>query len=169
MEANMNRYVMMLTAVALSMAASSAYGDEIQCRITGELMDASVPVDAFSGGIIGSYEPASGLPTGKRQHRPATILKKLDALSPALFQAAVTNRTLAAVECSFYRNAPRKTKQLYYRITLTQPRIVDLSVSGAGPTDTVARETVQFVYHKITLEDVLTGTVAEDFWEIPES
>ncbi len=165
----MNRYMMMLTAVALSMTASLAYGDEIQCRITGELMDATVPVETFSGGIIGNYEPASGMPTGKRQHRPATIVKKLDALSPALFQAAVTNRTLAAVECSFYRDAPRKAKQLYYRITLTQPRIVDLSMSGAGPTDNVARETVQFVYYKITLEDVLTGTVAEDYWESPVS
>lgn len=154
---------------ALSTAASLAYGDEIQCRITGDLMDASVPVETFSGGIIGNYEPASGLPTGKRQHRPATIVKKLDALSPALFQAAVANRTLAALECSFFRDAPRKAKQLYYRITLTQPRIVDLAVSGAGPTDNVARETVQFVYDKITLEDVLTGTVAEDYWEIPVS
>jgi type VI secretion system secreted protein Hcp len=126
----MNRYMMILMTVALSMAASLAYGDEIQCRITGELMDASVTVEIFSGGIIGNYDPASGLPTGKRQHRPATIVKKLDALSPALFQAAVTNRTLTAVECSFYRLKARKAKELYFRITLTQPRIVDLSVSG---------------------------------------
>lgn len=165
----MNRSMMLLTAVAFSMAASLAYGDEIQCRITGELMDASVPVDAFSGGIIGSYAPASGLPTGKHQHRPATIVKKLDALSPALFQAAVTNRTLAAVECSFYRVTTRKAKELYFRITLTQPRIVDLSMSGEGPAGSDARETLQFVYYKITLEDVLTGTVAEDYWEIPVS
>ncbi|NCA89655.1 MAG: hypothetical protein EOM92_12310 [Gammaproteobacteria bacterium] len=73
------------------------------------------------------------------------------------------------MECSFYRVTTRKAKQLYFRITLTQPRIVDLAVNGAGQTDNVARETVQFVYYKITLEDVLTGTVAEDYWEIPVS
>lgn len=161
----MNTHKMMLMAVALSMAGSLAYGDEIQCRITSDLMDATVPVETFSGGIIGNYDPASGQPTGKHRHRPATLVKKLDALSPALFQAAVTNRTLATVECSFYRVAPRKPRQLYFKITLSQPRIVDLAMSGEEPAGSEARETLQFVYHKITLEDVLTGTVAEDFWE----
>ncbi len=165
----MNRYALICMTVAFSMATSFAHGDEVQCRITGEAMDATVLVEHVSGGIIGSYDPASGMPTGKRQHRPTTLVKKLDALSPALFQAAVTNRTLAAVECSFYRVTTRKAKELYFRITLTQPRIVDLSMSGEGPAGSDARETLQFVYYKITLEDVLTGTVAEDYWEIPVS
>ncbi|MFE8035215.1 type VI secretion system tube protein TssD [Thiohalocapsa marina] len=163
----MNRYMSTVIPTVLLMAVSVASGEEIQCRITGETLDAVVPVATFAGGIIGNYDPGSGLPTGKRQHRPVTITKKLDALSPLLFQAAVSNQTLTSMECSFHRVLHKRSQELYFRITLTQPRIVDLALNGDTSQEGAPQETLQFVYYKIALEDVLSGIVTEDYWESP--
>jgi hypothetical protein len=37
-------------------------------------------------GIVSPRDSASGLPTGKRQHKPIVITKELDKSSPLLFQ-----------------------------------------------------------------------------------
>src|SRR4249920_960420 len=41
----------------------------------------------FRHELMSPRDPASGLPTGKRQHRPVIITKEWGAASPQLFQA----------------------------------------------------------------------------------
>jgi type VI secretion system secreted protein Hcp len=166
----MNMKISALAPVAaLALAATTlAHGDNITCTITTNAQnELVVPVVAISGGVQSPYDLGSGLPTGKRQHRPLAITKLLDGVSPQLFQAAVTNQTLASVECSFYRPGPRKTNELYFRITLTNARIVDLAIESSKGI--VIQESMQLVWQQITLEDPISGTAATDNWSQPET
>lgn len=49
-------------------------------------------IDVFSiSGIVLNGEKSSGLPTGKRQHKPITITKRIDKATPMLAQATWTS------------------------------------------------------------------------------
>jgi len=50
---------------------------------------------------VSPRDPASGLPTGKRQHKPISFLKEWGAATPQLFQALVTNENLKTVKFEF--------------------------------------------------------------------
>lgn len=56
------------------------------CDEKGAAVSSSV---ALSHSVISPRDAASGLPTGKRQHKPMTITKELDKSSPQLFSLVV--------------------------------------------------------------------------------
>jgi type VI secretion system secreted protein Hcp len=170
----MKRLTLALFALAALTAASAAQAQHVFCKVTGQkqgviqgdntvkgLQD-FLPVLSISTGVISPRDPASGLPTGKRQHQPLTILKEIDKASPKLFMAAFTNENLTSVDCAFYHNQRNGILQKYFRITLTNASIAETDISGNGQVNDGIRETVQFTYEKITLEDPISGTIAED-------
>ena len=53
--------------------------------------------------------PATGLATGKRQHKPFTITKELDKSTPLLMRAIYTNETLTSVLIGLLSPADGKT------------------------------------------------------------
>lgn len=55
----------------------------------------------FSHEILSPRDAASGLPTGKRQHKPFTIVKPLDKASPVLFEFACANTGIQQVSMTF--------------------------------------------------------------------
>lgn len=57
------------------------------CDAKGVAVSSSV---ALSHSVVSPRDAASGLPTGKRQHKPMTITKELDKSSPQLFSLVVT-------------------------------------------------------------------------------
>ena len=68
-------------------------------RSKGQFQDGSstsIDFSAFTEGVVSPRDPASGLPTGKRSHKPLTITKQIDAASPLLYNACVTNENLTA-------------------------------------------------------------------------
>jgi Type VI secretion system effector, Hcp len=66
----------------------------------------TIPIDAIGHEMIVSpRDPASGLPTGKRQHEPIAITKEIDKSSPLILGALVTNETLTQV---LDRDGPRR-------------------------------------------------------------
>jgi len=52
--------------------------------------------------------------------------------------------------------------QKYFSITLANASIAEDDISGSGQINDGIRESVQFTYQKITLEDLISGTIAED-------
>ena len=52
----------------------------------GELQEAQPPGSAASSNVISPRDAASGLPTGKRQHKPFTITKEVDKGTPAVVE-----------------------------------------------------------------------------------
>jgi type VI secretion system secreted protein Hcp len=127
-----------------------------------------IPVMSFMQELAVPFDPASGLITGRRQHSPISITKSIDRSSPLFFAAAATNETLTSVTCTLYRDADRGGASIpYFRIALTRAAIVDVKDMGDGASGDprgADRERISFVYQKIELTDVESGTVATDDW-----
>jgi len=186
----MKRFVPVLFAAAALSAASLAHAQQVFCKVTGQKqgviagdntirgLEDFIPVLALSEGVSSPRDPASGLPTGKRVHKPFLILKPLDKASPKLFMAAVTNENLTSVDCSIYRRTG--ARQQYFQIKLQDATITSYDIKAREDSDndrdvdtgrgaTLGTfETVQFVFRKITLVDTVSGTVAQDDWEAIE-
>lgn len=58
---------------------------------------ASAPAAQGTQGVISPRDPTSGLPTGKRQHRPLIITKPVDKASPLLAKAAASGTPIPNV------------------------------------------------------------------------
>ncbi|MFP3945074.1 MAG: type VI secretion system tube protein Hcp, partial [Alphaproteobacteria bacterium] len=80
-----------------------------------------------------SSEPnrASGLPTGKRRHKPITILKRVDRASPMLRRAHATRRPLPRVVITGRNSSGAKVKWVIEKVHVTA-----YSVSGSGASAT---------------------------------
>jgi len=116
-----------------------------------------IDVTGFTEGVISPRDAASGLPTGKRQHKPLTITKEIDAASPLLYRACVTNETLPEVVLNLDSpggSTPTTT------VKLTNASCSELEHDGQI-------ETVSFTFQKITWTWINGGITAEDDWESP--
>src|SRR5690349_18385178 len=80
----------------------------------------------------GPRDPASGLPTGKRQHKPIVITKELDKSSPLLYNALVNNENIPEWELQFW--TPQLSaaggvgaEKQHYTIKLTNANIASIA------------------------------------------
>jgi type VI secretion system secreted protein Hcp len=123
--------------------------------------------------VISPRDEASGLPTGKRQHKPIVITKEWGAASPQLFDALVKNEVLTSVVFEFVKTAPDGKEVVYYRVTLTDAAVsdfkeyLDLTEVDGDPYDGRALEDVSFTFRKIELENLEARTTAVDDWSSP--
>jgi type VI secretion system secreted protein Hcp len=118
--------------------------------------------------ISSPRDPASGLPTGKRQHHPVTVTKEQDSTSPGLF-AALTNNEFVDVEIRFMRAnvkgaAGTGGEEHYFTFKLTDGTITEIDTIS-DPGGAIPLERVSFTYHKIEKTYVNGGITAEDDWE----
>src|SRR3954451_7250223 len=109
---------------------------------------------AVSHEIVSPRDAASGLPTGKRQHKPLTITKEIDKATPLLMRAIFTNQTLPVVMMTLNDS----TGKAEATIKLTNAQVSDNVQSGD-------HQTISFTYQKITWTWVDGGITAEDDWE----
>lgn len=162
---------------ALTLPASAA---NIFCTVTGAKQGvfagdsnrrgSQIEVFALTEEVKSPRDPTTGQVSGKRQHQPLIIVKELDRSSPQFFAAAVENETLKSVSCTMYRNGADGASHAYYKVVLTNATIVDLRDSGDGANGAAQgdeRERISFVFQKIELTDLDSGTVAQDDWESP--
>jgi type VI secretion system secreted protein Hcp len=89
----------------------------------------------FHYDVLSPRDPATGMATGKRQHKPVMITKEWGAASPQLFQALVTNEVLSEVVIDFVSVDPKGVMALSHSIKLTNAGIADISQS-TEPIDT---------------------------------
>ena len=106
-------------------------------------------------------DPATGLATGKRQHKPVRITHMLDAASPQLLQAESTNEVLKTVVIEFVRPSIKGESSVYYRVTLTNASISDVTQTA---NDTAQTEQVSFTFQKIEQESIEGKTSWTDDW-----
>jgi type VI secretion system secreted protein Hcp len=114
-------------------------------------------LQGFSHEIVSPRDPASGLPTGKRQHQPIVITKQLDASTPRLLSALVTNEDLSSVVITLDEGG-----NAVATVTLTNASISDYQAHGTA-------EQWSFTYQKITWTWTDGGITASDDWEAPTS
>jgi type VI secretion system secreted protein Hcp len=113
----------------------------------GPFSNTPINVTAVSHEIVSPRDPASGLPTGKRQH----------ASTPLFLNALVHNETLTSVLIGLLRNGSQAAT-----IKLTNASVSNYVQHGGYVT-------ISFTYQKIEWTWVDGGITASDDWEAPNS
>ena len=150
---------------------------DIKGSVTQKGREGKIMVIAVSHEIISPRDSASGLPTGKRQHKPLVITKELDKSSPLLLNALCNNENIPEWQLQFWKPqisavAGVGSEVQNYTIKLTNANIAGIQfkmLNNKNPdlTRYVEYEEVSFTYQKIEWTWVDGGITAEDDWETP--
>ena len=145
---------------------------DIHGSVTQKGRENSILVHSFNHAIVSPRDPASGLPTGKRQHQPLVILKEIDRSSPLLSKVLVTNENLVAWELQFWDLIPSGTEKQTFTIRLTNTNIASIRASMLDNEDPAGaklplREEISFTYQKIEWIWTEGGITAQDDWVSP--
>lgn len=151
---------------------------DIKGSVTQKGRADSIMVIAVSHEIISPRDPASGLPTGKRMHKPFTITKELDKSSPLLYNALVNNENIQTWKLQFWTpqvggaTGGGGTEVQHYTVELLNANIASISfrmLNNKNPDlmRYAEYEEVAFTYQKITWTWTTGGITAADDWETP--
>lgn len=111
---------------------------------------------------ISPRETSTGMPTGKRQLKPLTIIKDWGASSPQYYQALSTNELIREIRIDFFTTDPEGRSILSRSIVLNDASVEDIKdASSEVNGDLVDSEAISFVFRKITISDK-SGTVYTD-------
>jgi len=130
----------------------------------------NIPIFGFSYGVTSPRDPASGLATGRRQHKPITIYKEWGVASVQMFEALVTNEVLTPVTIREIRTGPTGKEEPYMEIRLTNASISAIQIDPQRLDDAPVwtdheTEMVSFTFQKIEIENFLSNSAASDDWE----
>lgn len=145
---------------------------EDQGAIQGDVIQAgregSILVEGYGHNLSADYDPASGLPSGERQHRPVRVLKPVDKSSARLMNALINGENLTSVIIRFWRPASGGIEQQYYTVELTNARIVGITPTHSSTAEDAATpfyETVSFTFQTVTQTFELDASTAVDSWQ----
>ena len=157
-------------ALNANMRLTSEVQGEIKGSVTQAGREDSILVIGFSHEVDSPRDAASGLPTGKRQHKPLIVTKEIDKSTPLLMSALINNENITDVELKFWQPSRSGKEVQYYTIRLLNARIINVQqemLNNQYPENMrhKEREHISFVYQKIiwTYED--GGISTEDNWE----
>jgi len=123
----------------------------------GPFSQTPIDVTAISHEIVSPRDPASGLPTGKRQHKPIVITMEWGASTPLFLNALTNNENLTSVLIGLLRDGKQVAT-----IQLVNASVSQFDQHGENVT-------VQFTYQKITWTWIDGGVTAQDDWEAPNA
>jgi type VI secretion system secreted protein Hcp len=150
---------------------------DIKGSVTQKGREGKIMVIAVSHEIVSPRDTASGLPTGKRQHKPFVITKELDKSTPLLFNALINNENIISWELQFFtpkKNGPGAGAEVnHYTVKLTNASIADIkSIMLNNKNPELAHfaeyEEVAFTYQKIEWTWVDGGITAMDDWNLQQ-
>ena len=169
--------LMVLVSTSSANAALVAYlkikgqkSGDVKGSVTQKGREGSIGVIAVDHQVISPRDAASGLPTGKRMHKPFRITKEIDSSSPVLYRMMVTNENIVDVELRFWRPGATGVEQQYYTVKLTNASISEVhSVMPNVRVPELARlepyEEVSFTYQKIEWTWTEGGITTIDSWQ----
>jgi len=143
----------LLASTLLCLALSSMTGNGAAYLklgdIKGEATDNAhkdwINIESFDMGIQQERDAASGLPTGKRQHKPFVITKSVDKATPLLFGVCASGGTIPMVRLEFVSSGPRPQ---YYKVTFKNV-IVSSYQTSSSSADSVPTESFSLNYEEI--------------------
>lgn len=170
--------VFCLTLVGMSMApfaeadaALNAYLNlkgqktgQIKGSVSKKGREGMIEIISLNHEVVSPRDAASGLPTGKRQHKPFVITKPLDKSSPLLNNMLVNNESIPEWKLDVY-DSNSKSEKLMYTVKLTNASIA--SIRLVTDANGELREEISFTYQKIEWTWVDGGITAMDDWESP--
>ena len=145
---------------------------EIKGSVTQKGRENKIMVIAVSHEIISPRDAASGLPTGKRMHKPLVITKELDKSSPLLYNALTNNENITEWELQFWQPSATGAEKQHYTIKLTNANIASIHFVMANNKHPDLMkfseyEEIAFTYQKIEWTWMDGGITAMDDWEAP--
>ncbi len=125
----------------------------------------------YESGVITQRETGSGLATGRRQHQPLLIRKRIDKATPLIAKALCNNEVIEAV-FKFFRPNPTGdgTTEQFYTVKVAKGRIASQrmwnpnSLVAAGINEP-SQEEISFVFHTITWTYTNGGVEHQDTWD----
>jgi type VI secretion system secreted protein Hcp len=146
---------------------------QIKGSVTQKGREGKIMVIAASHEVVSPRDLASGLPTGKRMHKPFIITKEVDKSSPLLYNALVNNENITEWELQFWIpnisfGTGIGTEKQYYTVRLTNANISDICfhmLNNKNPelSRYAEYEEISFTYQKISWTWVDGGIMAEDY------
>src|SRR5512139_1153233 len=150
---------------------------EIKGSMTQKGRENSIMVIAVSHEIMSPRDPASGLPTGKRMHKPFVVTKELDKASPLLYSTLVNNENISEWELKHYTPQVKAqqvvgTEVNHYTVRLINANIASINFRMPNNRNPdlmkyAEFEEIAFTYQKIIWTWTEGGITAEDDWETP--
>jgi len=124
--------------------------------------------------VMSPRDAASGLPTGKRQHKPLSVTKAIDKGSPLLMNILTNNENIASWQMQCWRPSATGAEEQYYTIDLMNANIAGIraeQLNNKYPENMnhEIREHISFTYQKIIWTWMDGGVTAEDDWKAPRS
>ncbi len=116
-----------------------------------------VPIVGIVSEVLSPTDPATGLATGKRQHKPFVVRRAIDGRSESLLNTATSNGILNQVKIELVQGG---SSVPYATYTLQNASIASYQHSGAGGS--AAIEEVAFTFQSIELKH--GAAVATDSW-----
>jgi type VI secretion system secreted protein Hcp len=155
---------------ALNTYISKAKGEKqgaIKGGVVKKGLEGSIRVVELHHEIVSPRDAASGLPTGKRTHKPLQLVLEVDAATPQLLQAMLSGERLTEVVLpAFGKNKLKGSGEVkYYEIKLTDAMITSYRLADSDAGDAPATVTIELVYRKIEWTWIATGVTATDDWE----
>ena len=176
----MTGLVVRLALACMAIAASAARAETIFMSVTAQAQgvlrgdagkaapEGKMSALRFRYEVLTAVDTATGMATGKRQHKPVVITKLWSAASPQLFQALVNNENLPEVVIDFVAPDANGMIVLMHRVRLVNAKVVDIAHSTEVPSETSNRnltrqiEDVTFTFQRIELEDTAGKIAAVD-------
>ena len=149
---------------------------ETQGDILGSVTQAgredSIMIIGTSHEVVSPRDAASGLPTGKRQHKPFVISKEVDKSTPLMFYALTNNENIVNWELQYWQPSPSGQEVQFYTVKLYNGSVSGIRqemLNNKYPENMQHRERehISFCYQKITWTWMDGGLSAEDDWEAP--
>jgi type VI secretion system secreted protein Hcp len=136
---------------------------DVKGSVTKKGSEGAIQVIAVSHEIVSPRDAASGLPTGKRTHKPLVIRKQLDKSTPILNRMMVDDEIIKSWELGVYLPNSKGVDSLAYTIKLTDAGIA--SIKLVSDADGNLFEEIMFTYKKIEWTWTDGGITADDDWE----
>ncbi|MBV9673986.1 MAG: type VI secretion system tube protein Hcp [Verrucomicrobia bacterium] len=158
-------------ALTAYLKLSGSKQGEITGSVTQRGREGQILVIAANHEVAYSKDFATGLPTGKRQHKPFSITKEVDKSSPFLYQAMINNEDFKIWELRFWTSLASGMEEQYYTVKLTDALIADLVFhmpNSRNPdlSKYPEYEEVSFTYKKIQWLWTDNNLSAQDDWGI---
>ena len=139
----------------------------IKGSVTQKGRENKIMVIAVSHEVVSPRDQASGLPTGKRMHKPFVITKELDKSTPLLYNILVNNENISKWELQFWRPSATGAEQQHYTVKLTNANIASIHFKMANNKHPdlmkfAEYEEIAFTYQKIEWTWVDGGITAHD-------
>jgi type VI secretion system secreted protein Hcp len=146
-----------LAAQTASLRVKGKVQNDIRGGGTQKGREGTSTVIATSHEVVSPRDVATGAATGRRIHKPYTVIVEADKALPLYYKALASNETLTEVTVQFYHVDPRSAgpEVGFYNVKLgnahiSNIRFVQPNALGADTRPLPEQVEIQFTYEKIT-------------------